>query len=131
MNHSFINSSIFKQFLLSICILSFLSISSLSAQNKGEKIDQYPQCTNLAEVQQAIGYPKAAAKEGIEGKVFVKVKVDTEGKVVESEILKGSPTALAEGVEPHINSLKFTPGQKDGKAVATMVTIPFMFKLGE
>ncbi|MEM6803726.1 MAG: energy transducer TonB [Bacteroidota bacterium] len=131
MNYSLINSAICKQLLFSFFILSFFSLSTLSAQNKAEKIDQYPQCTNLAEVQQAIGYPKAAAKEGIEGKVFVKVKVDTEGKVVSSEILKGSPEALAESVEPHIKSLTFTPSQKDGKAVATMLTIPFMFKLGE
>ena len=129
MNHSSIYSALLKHILLSFFMLSLFSLTSLSAQDKGHKMDKYPKCTNLVEVHQAIGYPKEAAKAGIEGKVMVKVKVDKYGKVSSHEILPGSPKELAESVEPHIASLTFTPGEKDGKAVATMVTLPFLFKL--
>ena len=129
MNHSIINAALLKHLLCSLFLISLFSLTSLSAQNKKLDVDKYPKCTNLVEVHQAIGYPKDAAKAGIEGKVMVKVKVDKNGKVSSHEILPGSPKELAESVEPHIASLTFTPGEKDGKTVATMVTLPFLFKL--
>lgn len=129
MNFAMIKSLIFSTSLF--LLFSLASLSEVSAQSKNNGPDKYPACTNLAEVQQAMGYPKAAAKQGIEGKVMLKVLVDKNGKVSESKIVEGAPKLLAESVEKHISSLEFTAGEKDGKAVATWMTLPFMFKLGK
>ena len=114
-----------------ILLFSLASLSEVAAQNKDAGPDKYPVCTNLAEVKQAMGYPKDAAKQGIEGKVMLKVLVDKSGKVSESKIVEGAPKLLAESVEKHVSSLEFTAGEKNGKAVSTWMTLPFMFKLGK
>jgi len=127
------NSTI-KSLCLASSLLLFFSVASLtemSAQSQKNPGEKYPICTNLAEVQQTIGYPKEASKQGIEGKVLVKVLVDVNGKVTNSEIIKGAPKLLAESVKPHISSLTFTPGEKNGNKVATWVTLPFQFSLSK
>lgn len=129
MNYAMIKSMLISTSLF--LLFSLVSLSELSAQSKKAAVDKYPSCTNLAEVQQKMGYPKEAAKQGIEGKVFVKVLVDNKGNIAESKIVEGAPKLLAESVEKHISSLEFTAGEKDGKAVSTWMTLPFMFKLGK
>lgn len=129
MNYSILKS-LFTSSLL-ILFLSCMSISELSAQIQEKSHDKYPVCNNLAEVQQAIGYPKEAAKNGIEGKVLLKVLVDQNGNIAESKIVEGAPKLLAASVEKHISSLTFSPGEKNGKAVSTWMTLPFQFKLSK
>ncbi|MCB9233854.1 MAG: M56 family metallopeptidase [Bacteroidia bacterium] len=93
------------------------------------ELDQQPQPLNLSEVVTSNGYPEAAKKAEIEGKVILRVKVDQEGNYAEHEVLKDPHPFLTKHVESYVNQLKFSPGLKDGKAVTTWVTIPFQFKL--
>lgn len=113
--------------LLTLLILC----SGLSVQaQKQQSVDQAPVPQNLTEVYQAIGYPKAAAKANKEGKVLVKILIDKDGGYVKHEFLQNPDPDFTEAIEPHLAGLRFSPAQKDGKAVRFWVTLPFLFKLG-
>jgi protein TonB len=76
-------------------------------------------------------YPEIARKAGIEGKVFVKVLVDTLGNVATVEILKSTNPIF---VEPAVNAAKqwkFKPGYQRDRPVRVWVAIPFIFKISQ
>ena len=75
-------------------------------------------------------YPELAQKAGLECDVFVKVLVDTEGKVSKVEII--SPCGKAGFNEAAVEAAwkcVFTPGKQNEKAVRVWVSIPFQFRL--
>ncbi|MCW8850604.1 MAG: energy transducer TonB, partial [Melioribacteraceae bacterium] len=74
-------------------------------------------------------YPESAKKEGIMGKVMVKAVIDENGKVIETEVLKGVNPELDEAAVNAVKLTKFIPGVMDGKNVKAEVTIPISFKL--
>lgn len=91
-------------------------------------VDVAPSPLNMDEVKGLIGYPEAAKKEGIEGKVVVRILVGSNGNYVKHINIREVHPLLIEAVEAHLPKLKYTPGEQRGKAIPVWVTIPFDFR---
>jgi TonB family protein len=74
-------------------------------------------------------YPDAAKEKGIEGKVFVKVYIDEQGNVFDTEIIKSLEKSCDEAAVNAVKNLKFTPAKEKGKNVKVVVVIPIQFRL--
>jgi internalin A len=86
-----------------------------------------PECLNLEEVQQKIGFPLEAKRAGASGKVVAKLTVEPSGKVSKSEIIASPSKLLSEAVLAHIGDLKFKPAKLDGKPIKSIVQVPINF----
>ena len=87
-----------------------------------------PKPVNLKEIYEQIRYPKSLKEAGTEGKVLARLKVDSEGRVSEHEILKSDAPEFKAAVEPVLSQLRFEFAEGE-EAKATWVTLPFMFKI--
>ncbi|MEM6265390.1 MAG: energy transducer TonB, partial [Bacteroidota bacterium] len=101
---------------------------------KSEKRDTTytpPKPLNMRKVREEIGYPKIAADAGIQGRLIIRVLVDTVGRVKKHEIVEGIHPVLTEAVVSKIDMLRFSPAfsNVDGKPIAFWLHIPFSFKL--
>lgn len=77
-----------------------------------------------------IKYPEQAEKDGLEGRVVVKFKVETDGSIGDVTVAKSlSPVLDAEAVRVVKNMPRWTPGRENGKTVAVSMSIPIEFKL--
>jgi TonB family protein len=76
-------------------------------------------------------YPDLARKAGIEGKVWVKLWVGTDGKVGDAQVIKADHEALVEAALEAGRKFEFEPAVVKGKTTAVWVTVPFMFKLAD
>ena len=76
-------------------------------------------------------YPKDLEKQGAEGKVFVKFTISKNGNVKDVQTVKtsGYEAFDAEAVRVIQNMQSWKPATKDGKNVATEMTLPIVFKL--
>ncbi len=73
-------------------------------------------------------YPDEARRSGVEGKVFVKVLVDKEGKVKRAVVMTG-PDIFHEATIAAVMQWVFKPAMLHGKPIAVWVALPFQFKL--
>ena len=80
-------------------------------------------------IQKNIVYPEIAKRAGIEGRVYVKAYVDSTGKVVKTEILRGIGGGCDEVAEAAVKKVEFIPGKQRGKRMNVQVTVPILFKL--
>ena len=81
-------------------------------------------------VQENISYPTVAAENGIEGTVFVRFVVDTDGSVSNVSVMRGVDPALNEEAMRVIRGgPKWEPGEQRGEKVRVQFTIPIVFKL--
>ena len=79
---------------------------------------------------QNLTYPAAAKDANVQGMVVVTFVVSADGKVEGVEILRGIGSGCdEEAVRVISNSGTWTPAKKEGKAVATKMTLPVQFKL--
>ncbi len=77
-----------------------------------------------------IKYPKEAKEKKVEGTVIVKFTVNINGDVMNPRITRSLASGCDEEVIRVIRDLpKWIPGKKDGKPVATEMTLPVQFKL--
>lgn len=76
-------------------------------------------------------YPPEALGNGVEGKVWLKVLVDTAGRPAEIEILKSENEYFDQASITAARQWVFTPAMKDKKPVAVWITLPFMYKLAD
>jgi TonB family protein len=76
-------------------------------------------------------YPKLAMAAGIEGKVYVRFWVDTEGKVHNVKVIKTDHEVLNQSAIDAARQFEFAPATVSGRPVSIWVTVPFMFKLAE
>lgn len=75
-------------------------------------------------------YPEQAEKDGLEGRVVVKFKVETDGSIGDVTVAKSlGPVLDAEAVRVVKNMPRWTPGRENGKTVAVSMLIPIEFKL--
>lgn len=74
-------------------------------------------------------YPAEAQQEKIEGTVWVKCLVGTDGKVKEADVLRSDAAILTQPAIDAILQWQFSPAESGGKPVETWVSIPFRFKL--
>ncbi len=75
-------------------------------------------------------YPEEAKKNGIEGKVFLKLLISKTGTVKSVEVLKGIPELNQAAIDA-VKNIKLKPAKYNGKPVNAVVRIPINFKLGE
>jgi periplasmic protein TonB len=92
-------------------------------------LEKEPVPVNLDELKGLIGYPSLAKEAEIEGKVTLRVLVDSHGNYVKHAVLKDPHPILTKAVTDKINQLKTTPGIQAGKPIKVWVTLPFNFVL--
>ena len=83
----------------------------------------------IQELYKKIKYPRAAKLQNVQGRVFVRFIVDSDGNVQEPEILRDIGAGCGEAAIKVIKQLKFIPGKQDGKTVSVYYTLPITFRL--
>jgi TonB family protein len=91
--------------------------------------EEEPIPLNLADIRRSIEYPKEARDQGIQGKVLVKVLIDTLGNLEQYELVNSAHPLLVQAVEAKLPTLRFSPARKDGHRQKFWVTLPFQFTL--
>jgi TonB family protein len=76
-------------------------------------------------------YPELAKKAGLEGKVWVKIWVDTEGKPKQVVVLKSDSDVFNQVTIDAAKQFLFTPAYLKDKPVAVWVSVPFRYALAE
>lgn len=75
-------------------------------------------------------YPAAARRAGEEGRVLVRVRVGSDGRIVAWQIQQGSGfSRLDDAVRCIIERLVIEPGRRDGRAVEAEALLPIVFRL--
>jgi TonB family protein len=82
-------------------------------------------------LQDNVNYPKKAIKAGTEGTVNLKLSIDSTGKLVRIEVLKGlqDSSCVNEAVKAVKLMPKWKPGMINGKPVNSKVLVPVKFSL--
>jgi TonB family protein len=108
-----------KRFFL--IFIFFISANIVTAQ------EEAPRPLNLATVVNMIQYPDSARLNGIEGRVTVKILVDSLGNVESMNNLTGHEVFHPE-IKRVAMFLKFLPAKIDGIPSRCWITVPFNFK---
>jgi protein TonB len=74
-------------------------------------------------------YPELAMRAGLEGRVWVKIWVDKEGKPRDVVILKSDAEIFNESAIEAARQFLFTPAYMNNGPVSVWVSVPFRFKL--
>lgn len=78
----------------------------------------------------AINYPEEASDNGIQGRVIVSFVVNTNGSIVDVEVLRGVHPALDKEAMRVVKAMPaWTPASNQGKKVRSKFTLPINFKL--
>lgn len=76
-------------------------------------------------------YPELARESGIQGKVYVHLKIDATGKCIPIGIYKGLHESLDfESIRIFNKMPNWTPSKKNGKAIDSYTIIPVNFRIG-
>ena len=78
---------------------------------------------------QNLKYPAEAQRKNVQGKVFVKFVVRTDGTTSDMEVLKGIGYGCDEETKRVIGLLKWIPAKEKGKPVNIYFTMPVSFVL--
>lgn len=70
-----------------------------------------------------------AKREGIEGTVVVRIKIDEKGRVVEAKVVQGLGYGLDENAIKALRAAKFSPASVDGNPVVTEINFRINFLL--
>jgi len=76
-------------------------------------------------------YPELAMRAGLEGRVWVKIWVDKEGKPRQAVVLKSDAEIFNEPAVSAAMQFVFTPAYMNNGPVSVWVSIPFKFKLAD
>ena|ERR1700757_549568 len=80
-------------------------------------------------IQKNLKYPEKSKEAGIQGKVFVKFVIETDGSITNVTVLKGVNEELdKEAVRVIQNMPNWKPGLQDGVLVRVYFNIPLIFK---
>ena len=122
---------------IKLLLLTILLNHFLFAQNKtivydfADLMPEFPggDSALLYYIAENTEYPTDAWAQGIEGRVYVKFIVDTNG-IVKSPIIVRSANPLLDSsaIRTTRNMRRWIPGMKDGKYVSVYVTLPCTFK---
>ena len=75
-------------------------------------------------------YPPEARKKALEGRVVVRLVVDAKGQATQCAVHRASPEGHFEAAALEaVSRMRFAPGEKAGRAVSTLVLLPFDFRL--
>jgi protein TonB len=76
-------------------------------------------------------YPELAMRAGLEGRVWVKIWVDKEGKPKQVVVLKSDAEIFNDAAVEAAKQFRFTPAYMNNGPVAVWVSVPFRFKLAD
>jgi TonB family protein len=76
-------------------------------------------------------YPELAMRAGLEGKVWVKIWVDKEGKPRQVVVMKSDAEIFNEPSVEAAKQFLFTPAYMNNGPVAVWVSVPFKFRLAD
>lgn len=76
-------------------------------------------------------YPELAMRAGLEGKVWVKIWVDKEGKPKQVVVLKSDAEIFNDAAVQAAKQFLFTPAYMNNGPVSVWVSVPFKFKLAD
>jgi len=100
-----------------------------------ETEDDQKACTKqklMAFMSEKLVYPEAAKAAKKEGTVLVKFTVNAEGLVKNVRVVGSAGYGMDKAAMDVVNAMpRWTPAQKDGKPVATELSLPFNFTLSE
>ncbi len=85
----------------------------------------------MKSVQENLIYPEHALMYGLEGTVILIATIDINGDVIKTEVLKGLGLGCSEAAQEAVKQTKFLPGQNEGRAVVSNVTLYVEFKMFE
>ncbi len=71
--------------------------------------------------------PPSLQNVSVSGRALVEFVVDAEGNVRQARVVEASPPEFADAGRMYFEGAKFTPGRKNGQAVATRLRMPFTF----
>lgn len=111
-------------FLFALAVL--IGVNSLSyAQKKGDKSPM--PVGGMEAVAKKVVYPDEIKGKNIKGDVQVMVTVDTTGVILATSVYKALHPACDSAAVKAVRSVKFKPGEKDGKKKVRKVIIPITF----
>jgi len=120
------------QALIEIRERYFESSAIRSVQSIGDFVyDTPPQPVGgFAAIAKNLVYPQYARKQEIEGTVYVKVLVNENGEIEETEIVKsGGSDDLDEAAIAAIKSVAWKPAYRNAEPIKVWVSIPVRFKI--
>jgi len=91
-------------------------------------VDQPPQCLNMETIRQEMGYPLAALKKRVDGRVFCRILIDEQGQYMRHAILRSNDPDLTMAVETHLHKLRFSPAVVNAQACKYWLNQVFDFK---
>ena len=98
-----------------------------------EKMPEFPggQAALFKYLSENVKYPVIAQENGIQGRVICQFVVNTDGSIVNVEVVRsGGDASLDKEAVRVIKSMpKWHPGQQRGKPVRVKYTVPVNFKL--
>lgn len=81
-------------------------------------------------LQKNIRYPSICQEQGIQGRVIVQFVVNTDGSIVDAQVIKPvNPYLDKEALRVISTMPKWQPGKQRGKAVRVRFTVPVTFRL--
>lgn len=82
-------------------------------------------------LQRNLKYPRVAQQAGVEGIVFVKVLVGTDGETQKTEIIQAKPADMGfeESAKEALQKVKWKPAKQRDRNIRVWVTIPVQFQL--
>ena len=103
-----------------------------SAEGDAEEVKACSMKALFKHVGQNLKYPKTAKNAGTEGMVLISFTVDKDGQIINAKIDKEIGEGCGVEALRVVQSMPlWTPGKKDGKAVAVEMKLPFKFKLDD
>jgi len=85
----------------------------------------------MKSIQDAIVYPEHAKLYGLEGSVLLIADVNAKGIVTQTTIIEGIGLGCNEEAQRAVKETRFIPGQTNGKAVSSHLTIRIDFTLND
>lgn len=117
---------LFYIFLFFVCSIPAIAQDSLAHWPKPNEfilVTQETQLLNLEEMVDSLKFSELAME--IDGKVILRILFDEKGKRVRHIVVKDPHPLLTKVFTDQIHLLRAKPGEIDGRAVSTWVTIPF------
>lgn len=83
----------------------------------------------LEDIYKKISYPEVAKKAGLEGKVYLLVYVNENGKADDVKVIKGIGGGCEEAAAKVLKDTKYAPGKNKGVPVKVKLSLAISFKL--
>ena len=100
-------------------------VQSKSLPQESVPVDAMPKLLTRADPV----YPREARERGIEGKVYVQLVVNPDGRVAEATVLKSDAEILNQAALDAARKYTFAPVPKEYATIPRKVVIPFQFRL--